>query len=116
MPMMPPRHRPPGQLPRAEAERKRKALADARRPSWGGRGYDKDWFAFRAQFLRANPICCCGCGKPAEVVDHVISIRQRPDLRLVASNCRPMTKRCHDRRTARDQAFGRNDRAGGPNL
>jgi 5-methylcytosine-specific restriction protein A len=107
MPMRPPRHMPPGQLPRAEAEAKRKREYDARRPSWAGRGYDKQWFKFRAEFLRANPICCCGCGAAATVVDHVRSIREAPHLRLVASNCRPMAKRCHDARTARDQGFAR---------
>lgn len=107
MPSRPPSHRPPGMPSRAEAEARRKALLDQRRPSREARGYDRDWYRFRALFLKDNPICCCGCGQPAQVVDHIQTIRERPDLRLVASNCRPMTKRCHDRHTARAQGFAR---------
>jgi len=87
---------------REQSEATRKAVIDRQRGTPAERGYDKDWYRFRAGFLRDNPICCCGCGGKAEVVDHIESIRKRPDLRLVASNCRPMTKPCHDRRTARD--------------
>jgi 5-methylcytosine-specific restriction protein A len=104
---MPPRHRPLGTPTREVAEARRKAFLDLKRPSAAARGYDQDWFKFRARFLRDHPICCCGCGGRAEVVDHIESVRARPDLRLVASNCRPMTKPCHDRRTARDQGFAR---------
>lgn len=43
----------------------------------------------------------------ATVVDHIMSISERPDLRLEWSNLRAMSKRCHDRRTAREQGFAR---------
>lgn len=107
MPARPPSHRPAGWMPREQAERLRKAKLDARRPPREARGYDKDWYRFRTAFLRDNPICCCGCGGRAQVVDHIKTIRERPDLRLVASNCRPMTKTCHDRHTALTQGFAR---------
>lgn len=103
----PPTYRPPGYKPRQQAERERKAKLDQQRGTPAERGYDTDWYAFRARFLRANPVCCCGCGGRAEVIDHIRTIRERPDLRLEPSNCRPMTKRCHDRRTARDQGFAK---------
>ena len=85
-----------------------RAAADKARPSMAARGYDRDWYRLRAAILRANPVC--SCGEPTRVVDHVQSIRSRPDLRLVASNCRALCKRCHDQRTARDQGFGRGNR------
>ena len=107
MPTMPPRHRAPGAPTYRQAEAKRKADLDKRRGSMAERGYDRDWYRFRAAFLKVNPICCCGCRGRAQVVDHIKTIRERPDLRLVASNCRPMTKACHDRHTALTQGFAR---------
>ncbi|MCO5078975.1 MULTISPECIES: HNH endonuclease signature motif containing protein [Hyphomicrobiales] len=55
---------------------------------------------------------CCqpGCTARATEVDHVISVRQRPDLRLSWSNLRPFCKPHHSARTAREQAFGRGTR------
>jgi 5-methylcytosine-specific restriction protein A len=108
MPQRPPIHRPPGMLSREESLRRMRAAADKKRPSMAERGYDRDWFMLRAAILRANRVC--SCGEASRVVDHVISIRERPDLRLIASNCRAMCKRCHDQRTARDQGFGRGSR------
>lgn len=55
-------------------------------------------------------MCSCGCGEPATVVDHKVSIRERPDLRLVWSNLRGFRKACHDRRTALEQGFARRSR------
>lgn len=87
-----------------------KRLQDARRGSASSRGYDGDWRRLRAAFLFANPLCvfCTEAGRLtlAEVVDHIISFRDRPELRLEWTNLRSLCKECHDRRTARDQAFG----------
>jgi 5-methylcytosine-specific restriction endonuclease McrA len=108
MPFMPPRHRPPGQPTREEAERRRKAFLDARRPSRAAQGYDEDWRKLRNAFAAKHPVCCVpGCGKPTREVDHILSIRERPDLRLVWSNCRGFCKPCHSRRTALEQGFAR---------
>ena len=60
--------------------------------------------------MHRNPICCCGCGGKATEVDHIVSIKDRPDLRLVWSNLRAMTKSCHSRRTAKEQGFARGKR------
>ena len=107
---MPPRHRPPGQPTREQAEARRKALLDRHRPSSSDRGYDADWRRCRKLFLEKNPTCCIpGCGKPATEVDHIISPKVRPDLRLSWSNLRQMDKGCHSRRTAKDQGFARKD-------
>ncbi len=87
---------------------KRKAEADARRPSAAVRGYDAAWKRVRADFLKAHPWCCHpGCNKPATEADHVLSVAERPDLRLSWSNLRPFCKSHHSQRTARDQGFAR---------
>ncbi|MFC5386311.1 HNH endonuclease [Aquamicrobium segne] len=46
-----------------------------------------------------------GCGKPTTDVDHIQSIRERSDLRLVWANLRPFCHSCHSRHTARTQGF-----------
>jgi 5-methylcytosine-specific restriction enzyme A len=40
-------------------------------------------------------------------VDHIYSIRERPELRLAEFNLRPYCKRHHSERTAREQGFAR---------
>lgn len=83
---------------------------DARRGSSTARGYDADWRRLRAAFLAKNPVClfceAAGLIVLAQVVDHIISFHERPELRLEWSNLRSLCKECHDRRTAREQAFG----------
>jgi 5-methylcytosine-specific restriction protein A len=111
MPQRPPTHKPPGSLSRQEAERRRKAFLDARRPSRAARGYDEDWRRCRDLFAQRYPVCCVPrCGKPTEEVDHIESVRTHPHLRLALSNLRPMCRSCHSRRTAIDQSFGRGSR------
>ena len=86
---------------------------DDNRGSAAARGYDATWRALRVQFLRQHPLCecdeCKGAHTPdtAEVVDHIIPISERPDLRLVWTNLRAMSKRHHDAHTARTVGFGR---------
>lgn len=103
MPMRPPRLRPAHAPAPAEARR----LHDARRGSSTARGYDRHWQKVRAVVLADEPLCrfCAERGRvtPAEVVDHIETIADRPDLRLVRSNLRPLCESCHNARTARDQ-------------
>lgn len=99
---------------KCEACRKREQQhTDQARGTSSERGYDAAWQALRAAYLRANPLCeCdeCQAGKlkatAATVVDHRISIAERPDLRLVWSNLRSMSKTHHDRHTARTRGWG----------
>lgn len=80
------------------------------------RGYDAAWRKLRAVKLAANPLCECddckatGATVAAQVVDHIIPIRQRPDLRLTWSNLRSMSKAHHDAHTAREQGFARSNK------
>jgi 5-methylcytosine-specific restriction endonuclease McrA len=98
----------PGQRVWNGDEKARKSAIDKRRPSARERGYDKDWYRFRDAFLTAFPRCCHpGCAERATEVDHIISVRDRPDLRLSQSNCRPFCKPHHSKRTASDQGFAR---------
>jgi len=89
-------------------ERERKRVLDLKRPSSEARGYDGEWRKTRAEFLKFNPYCCHpNCRAMATEADHILSVRSRPDLRLVWSNLRPLCKPHHSARTARDQGFGK---------
>lgn len=76
-----------------------------RRPSAASRGYDRDWQRLRLMKLANDPLCECEyCAATnrvmaAEVVDHIIPIKEQPALRLEWSNLRSMSKACHDRHT-----------------
>lgn len=106
-----------GTLCACAKRRKAEAEAKAARPSAAKRGYDLAWRRVRGAFLKRHPTCCeAGCGQPATDVDHIQSIRERPDLRLVWSNLRPFCHPHHSRRTAIDQGFARRGGGEGRNL
>lgn len=75
---------------------------DERPFSAARRGYDRQWRRFRLAVLAEDPLCrfCLERGQytPAEHVDHIIPLRERPDLRLVRTNCRGLCQTCHNRR------------------
>ena len=113
-------NRPPKLLPGAAPSiaRVRKAKDrrqhDRARGSAAKRGYDSQWRKLRKAFLAAHPLCECdecrggeGGIVPADVVDHIIPISERPDLRLEWSNLRAMSKPHHDRHTAKTQGFAK---------
>lgn len=107
MPFAAPVHRHVGY--RTPEQRKRDA--DKRRGNTTQRGYDGAWQKLRKAFLAEHPYCECDDCKGqdgrelAQVVDHIQSIHDRPDLRLAWSNLRAMSKRHHDRHTVRTQGF-----------
>ena len=87
----------------------RRAAADARRPTAPKRGYDSKWRRESKAFLARpeNRFCVCGCGKPAEMVDHRIA--HKGDMRLFwdRSNWQPMTRACNSRKAVREEGgFG----------
>jgi hypothetical protein len=106
MPSRPPVYRPAGWAPDRQRLQQRKAPLDARRGSAASRGYDGEWRKLRLAYLAQHPLCVmCDGPTPATVVDHIISIAERPDLRLDWSNLRPLCKRHHDQHTAREQGM-----------
>jgi 5-methylcytosine-specific restriction endonuclease McrA len=74
---------------------RRKAEADKRRPSASQRGYDSEWQKAASAYLAEPANHYCECGAPATLVRHIVSIRQRPDLRMVRSNWKPGCRRCN---------------------
>ena len=104
MPQRPPIHRPPGQLPPEEAERRRQALYNKRRPTPKQQGYDGAWRALRKVFLHRHP-ACVWCGQAANEVDHIVPVRLDPSRRLDWANLRAACTPCHSRHTATTTGF-----------
>lgn len=95
------------------AERRRAYFAA--RSSTSARGYDWRWKKLRAAFLAQNPLCCCGCGRAATVVDHKRAHGGDPALLYDWNNLQAMTKPCHDAKTVRqDGGFGHPAKPAGP--
>lgn len=57
--------------------------------------------------LAANPMCECGCGRPADTVHHIVPIDVAPDRRLEMDNLMSLTRECHER-IERDRGKRRN--------
>ena len=103
-------YRPPVHQPAPGTAAQRQLPLDRWRGSAASRGYDAAWRALRVAKLKADPLCwwCLQKGllTPANTVDHIEPITDRPDLRLVWSNLRSGCKPCHDAHTARQVAEG----------
>src|SRR5262245_10451089 len=57
------------------------------------------WRQLSRARLAANPVCV-DCGGRATDADHVLSVRERPDLALDPDNVVSRCRRCHSRRTS----------------
>lgn len=71
--------------------------------------YDAKWQAARKEFLSqpGNQTCSCGCGKPANTVDHEPPHRNDPVKFWDRRTWKAMAFSCHSRKTARrDGGFG----------
>ncbi|WP_306433981.1 MULTISPECIES: HNH endonuclease signature motif containing protein [Paenibacillus] len=75
--------------------------------------YGRRWRKYREQYLALHPLCVCDeCkGKEvplaADVVDHIKPHKGNYNLFWDPENHQPMNKRCHDRKTAKeDGGFG----------
>lgn len=73
------------------------AVRCAKKPSAHRRGYDAAWRKLRMQVLLAEPLCR-KCGKPAEDVDHIKTIRSG-GARLDPKNLQPLCHSCHARKS-----------------
>jgi 5-methylcytosine-specific restriction endonuclease McrA len=72
------------------------------------RGYTNDWRKLSRLILEQEPLCrYCG-ERRAQLVDHIVSIREAPERRLDPSNLAPACHPCHRAKTNRhDGGFGR---------
>jgi 5-methylcytosine-specific restriction endonuclease McrA len=77
---------------RCDPCRRRRA---ALRTSTTERGYDNAWRRLRASILERDGYRCRYCGADATTVDHVVSIRVAPNLRLEPSNLVACCVRCN---------------------
>ena len=112
MPMKPPRICSCGNLIASNVvcicQQRRKAEADKRRPTAQARGYNSKWQRESKAFLAlpANRLCACGCGRTANMVDHIIPHRGDKRLFWSRSNWQPMASSpCH---SSRKQSLERN--------
>ena len=95
-------------------KRHRQRTLDRQRGSAASRGYDADWQRLSKAYLAEPGNRRCRCGAPAVLVAHVISIKQRPDLRLDRSNWRPSCQACNLRQNIyHEGGFGRRPTGGG---
>lgn len=73
------------------------------------RGYGRKWQRESKAHLREHPLCveCLKQGKytQATVVDHVVPHRGDSKLFWDRSNWRSLCKRCHDRKTRREDSL-----------
>lgn len=74
---------------------------DQRRGGARQRGYGKRWEQESKAFLALpqNRVCACGCGQPADVVDHRQPHKGNQRLFWDRSNWQPMNHRCHNRKS-----------------
>jgi 5-methylcytosine-specific restriction enzyme A len=90
-----------------------RSYSDAKR-GWRSHSYaDAAWRKLRILKLKANPFCeiqdkCKGLRlmqQAAAEVDHIITVRERPDLRMVWTNLQSACRSCHSAKTARENNF-----------
>jgi 5-methylcytosine-specific restriction endonuclease McrA len=100
MPYAPPRACKCGAVvPAGQKCRRCTKAADQQRGSRHERGYDTSWNRLRVTYLRCHPGCAvCGATDGVDV-DHKMSIRERPDLRLEWSNLQTLCRRRHNQKT-----------------
>ena len=91
---------------------------NARRPRELRAFYDSaEWRQLRVAHLELYPECqdCAAAGRatPAHSVDHVLPLRDRPDLALEPSNLKSLCKSCHSSKTLTDRHRGAGQGGGG---
>lgn len=84
-----------------ECQRERNARYEAARPTAHERGYDGKWKRESKAFLALpeNRLCACGCGRVADMVDHIKPHRGDKRLFWSRSNWQPLASSpCHSSR------------------
>jgi 5-methylcytosine-specific restriction protein A len=109
VPNRPPSYRPSGSRQRQQAAA---AASDAARGTAAQRGYGSRWQRLRLAVLAERPLCedCKLRNVVAEAteVDHIDGKGPLGPRGYDLDNLRPLCKRCHSRKTARDNGgFGR---------
>ncbi|MER9586540.1 HNH endonuclease [Mesorhizobium sp. M0276] len=87
-------------------DRNRKARFDKTRPSARERGYDSKWEKESKAFLALpqHRHCACGCGRLADMVDHIKPHRGDKRLFWDRVNWQPMAASpCHSSRKQRQE-------------
>lgn len=73
---------------------------ERRRGSAQDRGYDSEWNRLSKRHAEREPLCreCYfrGRRRPWEITNHIIPVRDRPDMRLDEANLSSLCKACHD--------------------
>lgn len=87
----------------------KQAQYDRDRGSAAERGYDSKWRRESAAFLAlpGNEFCACGCGRRANMVDHIVA--HKGDMRLFwrRSNWQPFHTSCNSRKNVKfEGGFG----------
>lgn len=103
-PMKPCRHPGCKQLTKGrycdEHERKREREYAERRGNSGQRGYDARWQKVRAIKAANDPLCeqhlKQGTVVPLDVVHHIKSVEEYPELRLDMDNLMSLCRDCHE--------------------
>lgn len=93
--------------------KKKRKQHDDKRGTASQRGYNYRWSKYRTYFLNKHPLCMCPDCKekavplPANVVDHITPHRGDYNLFWDETNHQAMNKKCHDKKTAKeDGGFG----------
>lgn len=123
MPMAAPRLQGCGCVTRAGLlcvhQQKRKAERDAQRPSSSARGYTSKW-SRESKLWLAQPgreHCSCGCGRNANMVDHIVAPKGNMKLFWDRANWQPMFSGCNSRKNIREEGgYGRPPRGGVENF
>lgn len=75
-----------------------------RRQQSGGLLTSGRWKKLRAQVIREEPFCrlrLIGCTLRSDTADHIITVKQRPDLRFCRANLRGSCQHCNRVRGSR---------------
>ncbi|OYW60379.1 MAG: hypothetical protein B7Z40_20130 [Bosea sp. 12-68-7] len=96
---------------------KRARESEAKRPSASARGYTANWSKASKAFLAlpGHERCACGCGRPADMVDHIRAPKGDQALFWNRSNWQPFARVCNTRKAiASEGGFGRPIREAAP--